>query len=148
MTKIQQELFALQDEKYQSFQGKLVPNIDAQTIIGVRVPQLRALAKQFYRQKEDYNIEGILSGEADSLTYERMIKAEVDERICVTELISDKIFEEAKIVYETMENSEILNTHITNAIDFMVDCFGEKGSAELLLLVTELSMKKEAYNCL
>lgn len=41
-----QRLFALQDIQYQAFQVKLIPNIDRQTIIGVRTPQLRALAKE------------------------------------------------------------------------------------------------------
>ena len=41
-----QRLFALQDEKYRSFQINLIPNIAPETIIGVRTPQLRALAKE------------------------------------------------------------------------------------------------------
>lgn len=39
-------LFSHQDIKYRVFQTKLVPNIDAQTIIGVRIPVIRNLAKQ------------------------------------------------------------------------------------------------------
>lgn len=39
-------LFALQDIKYQAFQAKLIPNIDPETIIGVRTPELRKLAKE------------------------------------------------------------------------------------------------------
>lgn len=81
MTKIQQELFALQDEKYQSFQGKLVPNIDAQTIIGVRVPQLRALAKQLYRQKEDYNIEDFFTNLPHSYYEENLLHSFLIEQI-------------------------------------------------------------------
>lgn len=42
---IREQLFALQDQKYQQFASSLIPNIDAQTIIGVRVPLLRQIAK-------------------------------------------------------------------------------------------------------
>ncbi len=38
-------LFSLRDEGYQAFQQKLIPNIDPATIIGVRTPELRAMAK-------------------------------------------------------------------------------------------------------
>lgn len=39
------ELFTLQDTKYQEMQQRLIPNIDPETIIGVRTPDLRRLAK-------------------------------------------------------------------------------------------------------
>ena len=43
---IREQLFALQDMKYQQFSSSLIPNIDAKTIIGVRVPLLRQIAKE------------------------------------------------------------------------------------------------------
>lgn len=42
---IQSKLMELQDAAYRDFQRKLIPNINPDTIIGVRTPQLRALAK-------------------------------------------------------------------------------------------------------
>ncbi len=39
-------LFALKDERYQQFQSSLIPTIDPETIIGVRVPIIRKLAKE------------------------------------------------------------------------------------------------------
>lgn len=47
-TEIEKRLFELQDEGYRDFQGKLVPSTDAE-IIGVRCPELRALAKEIYK---------------------------------------------------------------------------------------------------
>lgn len=41
------ELQSLQDVKYRDFQSKLIPTIDKSTIIGVRMPDLRKLAKKF-----------------------------------------------------------------------------------------------------
>ena len=43
---IQSRLFALQDLKYQAFQSKLIPTICPDTVIGVRMPALRKLAKE------------------------------------------------------------------------------------------------------
>lgn len=44
---MKEKLFSLQDAKYRDFQAKLIPNIDPDTIIGVRTPELRKLAKEF-----------------------------------------------------------------------------------------------------
>lgn len=44
---ITEELFKLQDLGYRDFQARLMPTIDKDTIIGVRTPVLRKLAKQF-----------------------------------------------------------------------------------------------------
>lgn len=41
-----ERLFELQDQKYRSFQSKLIPNIDPAFIIGVRLPYLREIAKE------------------------------------------------------------------------------------------------------
>ena len=41
-----------EDEKYQKFQAKLVPNIDSNTIIGVRTPDMRSIAKEVFGTKE------------------------------------------------------------------------------------------------
>ncbi len=49
MTEIQKSLFALKDEKYGQFQLKLIPGIAPETVIGVRVPALRKLAKDLYK---------------------------------------------------------------------------------------------------
>ena len=46
MINIEKELFELQDKKYRDFQVKLIPNIDIDNVIGVRTPELRALAKK------------------------------------------------------------------------------------------------------
>lgn len=47
MNKIQKELFKNQDIKYRDFSAKLTPTIDKKNFIGVRVPVLRKLAKNF-----------------------------------------------------------------------------------------------------
>lgn len=46
MTAIQKRLFSMQDKDYQAFSAKLNPTVDPETIIGIRIPALRALAKE------------------------------------------------------------------------------------------------------
>ena len=53
--KIKEELFKLQDIKYRDFQSKLIPNIDSSSMIGVRTPDLRKLAKK-YEKMDDISI--------------------------------------------------------------------------------------------
>lgn len=43
---IRARLFALQDEGYRAFHSRLMPTVPLETVIGVRVPALRRLAKQ------------------------------------------------------------------------------------------------------
>lgn len=43
---LNEQLFSLRDPDYQKFQAKLIPNINSDSIIGVRTPELRKLAKQ------------------------------------------------------------------------------------------------------
>ena len=43
---IQEELFKLQDISYKEFHSKLIPTVDKNTIIGIRIPLLRSYAKK------------------------------------------------------------------------------------------------------
>lgn len=47
---LRQELFKNQDLDYKAFHTKLVPNINPDTVIGVRVPILRKIAKQAFKE--------------------------------------------------------------------------------------------------
>ena len=55
MNEIRTRLFELQDLEYKKFHCALMPTVDPDRVIGVRMPKLRALAKEIMR-----------SGEADS----------------------------------------------------------------------------------
>ena len=50
--KIVEDLFAMQDLKYAEFQRRLIPNIEPDTIIGVRTPELRKYAKKMMNGEE------------------------------------------------------------------------------------------------
>ncbi len=49
---IQERLFALQDEKYGDFQSKLIPGLPREQVIGIRMPAMRKLAKEFAKEEE------------------------------------------------------------------------------------------------
>lgn len=47
---IRDALFSMRDEEYRIFQQKLIPTVASETVIGVRIPLLRAYAKQLSRR--------------------------------------------------------------------------------------------------
>lgn len=71
---VQSELFAMQDLTYRDFHAKLMPTMTKEQIIGVRMPRLRAFAKEFgktanakkfletlpHRYYEENNLHGLL----------------------------------------------------------------------------------------
>ncbi len=82
-----EDLFLLQDISYKAFSSKLMPNVSADTVIGVRMPELRKLAKRFGKdiQKnaflkdlphgyfEENNLHGLLIN--DMLDFDACIQA-------------------------------------------------------------------------
>ena len=82
---VRERLLALRDEEYQKFVSKLLPNIPPERVLGVRTPDLRALAKELHRTGADteyldalphfYNEENVLH--AVLLGYEKDYSAAV-----------------------------------------------------------------------
>lgn len=52
MRNIEKDLFKLQDKKYRELQIKIIPNIDPNSIIGVRTPELRKYAKELFKSND------------------------------------------------------------------------------------------------
>lgn len=50
--RFQAELMALKDEGYKEFNQKLIPNVPAETMIGIRTPVLRNLAKRLFKERQ------------------------------------------------------------------------------------------------
>ena len=49
---IREELFRLRDDKYRDFQIKLIPTVGQDSVMGVRTPELRKLAKQAAKRED------------------------------------------------------------------------------------------------
>jgi len=54
---VREELFKNRDLSYRDFHSKLVPNINRDLIIGVRVPVMRKLARQAVKENAEFKIE-------------------------------------------------------------------------------------------
>lgn len=75
---LREELFNLQDLKYRDFHSALVPNIDKEQIIGVRLPEFRKIGKKLtdnnfdWHYYEEIMLHGFYIGYA-KLSYEERI---------------------------------------------------------------------------
>ena len=103
----------MQDTGYKAFHSKLVPNIDADKIIGVRTPELRKLAKEYAKNEhiadfmanpqhnyyEEVNLHGFIISELKD--YDLCVK-ELDKFLPVVDnwatcdLLSPKVFKQKK----------------------------------------------------
>ncbi len=52
MTHLQEELFKLQDTAYRDFHSGLMPGVDKETVIGIRMPVLRVFSKEFSKTED------------------------------------------------------------------------------------------------
>lgn len=50
--KIREQLFKLKDAEYRNFCSKITPSVDKETIIGIRIPELRKYARQLFKTSE------------------------------------------------------------------------------------------------
>ena len=87
--KVQQDLFTMQDLKYRDFQAKLMPTVDKDSVIGVRVPMLRAYAKKFGKTEEAKQFLEILSHQyyEENNLHGLLIDQMKDYELCIEELI-------------------------------------------------------------
>ena len=104
------KLFELKDDNYQEFSAKLVPNIDGNKIIGIRIPMIRNLAKEIkneeyiddflnelpHKYQEEYILHGMLLGikykDIDILLNKLDIFLEYVNNWVITDTISPKLF--------------------------------------------------------
>lgn len=90
MTDIQARLFALQDKEYRDFQSKLIPTVPPETVIGVRTPALRALAKEL--RKNEPGLVSAFLGDQPHVYFDEnqlhafLISLEKDIETCIAEV--------------------------------------------------------------
>lgn len=127
---IRDELFSLQDIKYRDFQAKLIPTVSADSVIGVRTPELRKMAKK--ELKKD-NIGDFL----DTLPHEYF-----DEKQLHAFIISD-----IKDYDECIKRLEKFLPYIDNwaTCDQLSPKVFKKHKSELLSKIREWIASKETY---
>lgn len=86
--KAQELLFQLQDKGYRDFQSKLIPTIPVETIIGVRIPTIRKLAKEYGKDPESVEIlKQLPHSYYDENILHALLVAEIkDYEVCVKEV--------------------------------------------------------------
>lgn len=129
---IQKELFSLQDKEYMKFLSKLTPNVSEDTIIGVRIPEIRKLAKKLVKNNE----------------YEDFLK-ELPHKYYDENLLHGAIISENK----DFENCiELLNSFLPFVDNWAVcDTISpkifKKNKKELIEKIKEWSQSDKTYTC-
>ena len=86
--KAQELLFQLQDKCYRDFHSKLIPTIPVETIIGVRIPAIRKLAKEYGKDPESVEfLKQLPHTYYDENILHALLVAEIkDYEVCVKEV--------------------------------------------------------------
>lgn len=86
--KAQELLFQLQDKGYRDFQSKLIPTIPVETIIGVRIPAIRKLTKEYGKDLESVEfLKQLPHTYYDENILHALLVAEIkDYEVCVKEV--------------------------------------------------------------
>jgi len=157
MDVIVNKLFNTQDLKYKDFTSKLIPNIDKEKIIGVRIPEIRKLAKELKDTKyiddflkklpHKYQEENLLHAILLPIKYKDIdiLLNKLDEFLiyvdnwAITDIISPKIFKKypdkayKKIQEWINSNHEyMIRFGIVSLLQFYLDEYFKPEELELL----------------
>ena len=146
MDVIEKILFDNQDIKYRYFNSKLIPNIDSNKIIGVRMPILRKIGKDIYQEDyidrfleelpHKYHEENILHGIILTLKYKDIdiLLNKLDiflpyvDNWAITDVISPKIFKKypdkvySKIkIWVNSDNEYTIRFGVVSLLQFFLD---------------------------
>lgn len=129
---IQRELFSLQDKKYMKFLSKLTPNVPEDTIIGVKIPEIRKLAKKLVKNNE----------------YEDFLK-ELPHKYYDENLLHGAIISENKDFENCIELLDIFLPFIDNwaVCDTISPKIFKKHKKELIEKIKEWSQSDKTYTC-
>lgn len=129
---IQKELFSLQDKEYMKFLSKLTPNVPEDTIIGVRIPEIRKLAKKLVKNNE----------------YEDFLK-ELPHKYYDENLLHGAIISENKDFENCIELLENFLPFIDNwaVCDTISPKIFKKHKKELIEKIKEWSQSDKTYTC-
>ena len=129
---IQKELFSLQDKEYMKFLSKLTPNVSEDTIIGVRIPEIRKLAKKLVKNNE----------------YEDFLK-ELPHKYYDENLLHGAIISESKDFETCIELLDNFLPFVDNwaVCDTISPKIFKKHKKELIEKIKEWSQSDKTYTC-
>lgn len=129
---IKEELLALQDISYADFQAKLTPNIPRELFIGVRVPELRKLAKKVAEEPETSKF-----------------LRELPHKYYDENMLHGLIISEIKDYDACIEAVDIFLPYVDNwaVCDIMSPKIFKKNKTALLEKIKEWSASEKTYTC-
>lgn len=127
---IEKQLFELRDEKYAEFQAKLTPTVEPELFIGVRVPEVRKLAKEMYKAGE----------------YEDFLKS-LPHKYYDENMLHGLLVSEIKDYDMAVEETDKFLPYVDNwaVCDIMSPKVFKKHKAELLEKIKEWASSSETY---
>ena len=130
MEAIEKLLFELRDEEYAQFQAKLTPSVDPELFIGVRVPEVRKLAKQL---KNDPMVDAFLK--------------ELPHKYYDENMLHGLLISEIKDYDKAVEETDIFLPYVDNwaVCDIMSPKVFKKHKTELIEKIREWSGSGETY---
>ena len=130
MRSVTEALFELRDEEYAGFQAKLTPSVDPELFIGVRVPEVRRLAK-------------LLKNEPDAEAFLR----ELPHKYYDENMLHGLLISEIKDFDRAVEETERFLPYIDNwaVCDIMSPKVFRKHKAELLGSIRKWVASNETY---
>lgn len=132
MKQIEEMLFALQDKDYAALTARTAPTLDPATIIGVRVPQVRALAKSL---KDDPVVELFL--------------AELPHRYYDENMLHGLLVSEIKEFDTCIDATERFLPYVDNwaVCDILSPKVFKKNKEKLLPKIREWAASSHVYTC-
>ncbi|MBQ0012270.1 MAG: DNA alkylation repair protein [Clostridiales bacterium] len=132
MKQIEEMLFALQDKDYAALTARTAPTLDPATIIGVRVPQVRALAKSL---KDDPVVELFL--------------AELPHRYYDENMLHGLLVSEIKDFDTCIDATERFLPYVDNwaVCDIMSPKVFKKNKEKLVPKIREWAASERVYTC-
>ena len=129
---IKKELLALQDISYADFQAKLTPNISRDLFIGVRVPEMRKLAKKVAEEPET----------------SKFLK-DLPHKYYDENMLHGLIISEIKDYDACIEAVDIFLPYVDNwaVCDIMSPKIFKKNKTALLEKIKEWSASEKTYTC-
>lgn len=120
MDKIREKLFEKQDLKYKEFHSSLCPNVDK--IIGVRVPELRKMAKEVAAQNYESFFEQVKDEYYEELVLQGLVigyaKISIEETFKYLKIFVPKINSWA-VCDTTCSNLKITKKHMNEMWEFL-----------------------------
>ena len=128
---ITKELFNLQDNSYRELQSKITPNISKEKVIGVRIPEIRKLAKKINDIEKKEFLKTLPHTYYDENILHSVLLSEIKDY--------DELIKEINNFLPYIDNWAVCDTLLPKAL--------KKHKKELIKEIIKWSKSKDTYTC-